>query len=80
MTPAGPAAPPDASPPLAPRAPPLAPAAPHPAAKRWLLDVSAWTPAPGELEWLAAQLPAEDAAAVMAYRQDADRRRALGSR
>jgi hypothetical protein len=53
---------------------------PHPARKRWLLDTSAWSPAPGELDWLCGLLPPEDAAAVGAYRREEDRKRSAAGR
>ena len=47
---------------------------------RWLVDTAAWKPASGEVEWLAAQLPQEDAAACLAFRFEDDRKRAVVSR
>lgn len=48
----------------------------------WLLDVSRWRPAPGELEWLAehAVVDAREAASALAHRQPLDRARAIAAR
>ncbi|KIY97811.1 L-aminoadipate-semialdehydedehydrogenase-phosphopantetheinyl transferase [Monoraphidium neglectum] len=53
---------------------------PHPACKRWLIDVATWRPSDGEIAWLGALLPEEDAAACLKYRFEDDRKRALASR
>jgi hypothetical protein len=48
------------------------------ARRRWLVNAGAWAPPAGELERLAhAALPAADAAAVLAYRNEDDRKRTL---
>ncbi len=48
---------------------------------RWFVDVSAWHPVATEFDWLLSVLPeAEDRAAVLRFRFEEDRKRALCSR
>lgn len=47
---------------------------------RWAVHVGAWAPAPAEWDLLLSLLPGEEGPAVLKFRQEADRKRALVSR